>query len=138
MITTTSDIFADMIQTTDGWLKDLREQLGWTSERGAFLALRSTLHALRDRLSVEEAVRLGDELPLLIGALYYGQWRPLAAARPPADFLIEIEHGCRNELGPDSEQVAGAVFSVLSRRLTPAGLEGLKRALSPKLRGLWP
>jgi uncharacterized protein (DUF2267 family) len=49
---TTFDILGGATETTEHWLADLREEIGWVSERGAYLCLRSTLHALRDQMTV--------------------------------------------------------------------------------------
>lgn len=62
---------------TNVWLKDILDQLKWQSKSSAYQALRSTLHALRDRLRVEEAVQLAAQLPLLIKGVYYDGWTPL-------------------------------------------------------------
>ena len=40
----------------------------------AYLALRTVLHALRDRLTLEEAVQLGAQLPMLVRGFYYEGW----------------------------------------------------------------
>jgi len=37
------------------------DELGWSDRHTAYLALRATLHALRDHLTVEEVARLGSE-----------------------------------------------------------------------------
>lgn len=42
------------------------EELDWQDRHAAYLALRATLHALRDRLTVEEVAELGAQLPMLI------------------------------------------------------------------------
>lgn len=34
------------------------------------------LHCLRDRLIVDEAAHLGDQLPILVRGIYYEAWRP--------------------------------------------------------------
>ena len=49
-------------------------ELDWENEHKAYLALRTVLHTLRDRLSVEEAVQLGAQLPMLIRGFYYEGW----------------------------------------------------------------
>ena len=40
------------------------------------MALKVTLHALRDRLSIGEAAQLGAQLPMMIRGLFYESWRP--------------------------------------------------------------
>jgi uncharacterized protein (DUF2267 family) len=41
------------LRTTELWLKDLMEDLGWQDRWRAYRALQVVLHALRDRLPVE-------------------------------------------------------------------------------------
>ena len=52
------ETFDTTIQKTNLWLKDLMDSEGWEDRRRAYLALRSILHALRDRLQVEDVVHL--------------------------------------------------------------------------------
>lgn len=43
------------------------------------MALRSVLHTLRDRLTVEEAADLSAQLPLMIRGIYFDAWTPATA-----------------------------------------------------------
>src|SRR5574342_1185437 len=75
MKTAVSEIFDTSLQKTQVWLNDVMAELDWTEQpQRAYLALRSVLHALRDRLTVEEAVQLGAQLPMLIRGFYYEGW----------------------------------------------------------------
>lgn len=63
----TYDIFDGTLQKTQIWLNELMTALDWENHpHKAYLALRTVLHALRDRLTVEEAVQLGAQLPMLV------------------------------------------------------------------------
>ncbi|WP_054865097.1 DUF2267 domain-containing protein [Methanosarcina barkeri] len=62
------------IDLTNIWLRDILTQLKWQSKDSAYQALRGTLHAIRDRLPVEEAVDLASQLPLIIKGIYYDGW----------------------------------------------------------------
>jgi uncharacterized protein (DUF2267 family) len=56
------EIFDASLQKTQVWLNDLMSELDWEEKpQKACLALRTALHALRDRLTVEEAVHLGAQ-----------------------------------------------------------------------------
>ena len=63
MSTTGLEVFDTTLQKTNVWLNDVMQELGWDDERPrAYLALRTMLHALRDRLMVGEAMHLGAQL----------------------------------------------------------------------------
>ena len=54
-----SEIFDAPLQKTQVWLNELMSELQWDDKpQKTFLALRTALHALRDRLTVEEAAEL--------------------------------------------------------------------------------
>jgi uncharacterized protein (DUF2267 family) len=141
MSTTGLEVFDTTVQTTHGWLNDVMHELGWEDERPrAYQALRAVLHALRDRLTVEEALDLGAQLPLLIRGFYYEGWKltnkPLKE-RHREEFLAHIKHAFRNDERMDPEQIARGVFRVLVRRISAGEIEDVKQVLPAELRELW-
>jgi uncharacterized protein (DUF2267 family) len=64
------------VQTIQIWLKELKDKGELADEAAAYSVLRSVLHQLRDRLTLEESVDLGAQLPLIVRGLYYEGWRP--------------------------------------------------------------
>jgi len=77
--------FDSTIQTTNVWLHDIMERLGWQDRHRAYHALRAVLHALRDRLPVDQAAALGAQLPMLVRGFYYEGWHPLVRQRRIAE-----------------------------------------------------
>jgi uncharacterized protein (DUF2267 family) len=67
-------VFDRTLYKTHTWLKEIMEVLGTEDRHRAYMALRAVLHALRDRLTVEEVAQLGAQLPMLIRGLYYEGW----------------------------------------------------------------
>jgi len=71
----------------------------------AYAALRATLHALRDRLTVEEAVQFGAQLPMLLRGMYYEGWtpsgKPLQEDRE--EFLAHIQEHFGSNLDMEPE-----------------------------------
>jgi len=53
---------------THEWVNDLRDRLGWSSDRDALRLLRATLHQIRDRVHVNETAQLSAQLPIMIRA----------------------------------------------------------------------
>ncbi|HXG52823.1 MAG TPA: DUF2267 domain-containing protein [candidate division Zixibacteria bacterium] len=135
------EIFDSSLQKTQIWLNDVMSELGWDNIHKAYLALRTVLHALRDRLTVEEAVHLGAELPMPIRGFYYEGWTPRkkpVKERHKSEFLDHIAHAFRNDERVDPEKVARAVFKVLSRHVSKGEIHDVTHLLPKSLRELWP
>ena len=135
------DVFDRTVYKTNSWLNKLMEVLGWQDKHRAYLALRVTLHALRDRLTVEEVAQLGAQLPMLIRGFYYEGWDPTGKpqkVRRKEQFLAYIEGYFSGDESVDPEQIARAVFTVLEHRVTEGEIEDVKHILPAELRELWP
>jgi uncharacterized protein (DUF2267 family) len=134
------EAFDTTLQKTAVWLNEIMAELGSKDRHLAYLALRATLHALRDRLTVEEAVHLGAQLPMLVRGFYYEGWRPSGkpAKVKKAGFLVAIRDCFGPGVPPDPERVARAVFKVLAHRVTAGEIKDVKHLLPKSLRELWP
>src|SRR5205823_14042440 len=75
MSATGLEVLDKSLQTTNIWLKEIMEAVG-PDRHVAWRVLGAVLHALRDRLAVEQVAHLGAELPIVIRGLYYDQWHP--------------------------------------------------------------
>lgn len=141
MGTTHHELFSNTLQKTHLWLKDLMEELRWDDQHRAYLALRATLHALRDRLTVDEATHLGAQLPMLIRGFYYEGWslagKPVKERRKE-EFCAHVKEYFKKEEDIDAEQIVRGVFKVLAKRVTEGEIEDVKHILPPELRELWP
>ncbi|MBW7851998.1 MAG: DUF2267 domain-containing protein [Rhodospirillales bacterium] len=133
-------VFDETLQLTNIWLKHVMESLETDDRHRAYLALRATLHALRDRLTPEEALHLGAQLPMLVRGMYYEGWKPSQTPtreRHKADFLGHIAEAFRNE-EVDEEAIARAVFALLAEKLTAGEVRKITHALPAELREMWP
>jgi uncharacterized protein (DUF2267 family) len=135
------EVFDATLQKTNEWLDDVMYELTIEERKTGYVALRATLHALRDRLPMEEAVHLGAQLPMLIRGFYYEGWRPVQEPikMHREEFLLRVEEqltGGASEL--DSEIVVRAIFQVLSRKVSKGEIEQVEQTLPKDLRQLWP
>jgi uncharacterized protein (DUF2267 family) len=140
MSATETELFGQTVQKTHSWLKDLMDELDWQDRHKAYLALRAVLHALRDRLTVEEAAQLGAQLPTLIRGFYYEGWGPTGKPvkeRHREQFLAHVKYYFRNDDRVEPEKVTRAVFKVLSKRVTAGEIEDIKQILPEEFRELW-
>lgn len=139
---TSEDVFDGTIQKTQVWLNDLMFALDWEGKpHKAYLALRTVLHALRDRLTVEEAVDLGAQLPMLVRGFYYEGWTLKGKPhkeRHKEDFLDHIKKAFKNDVTVNPQQICRAVFRVLTRRTSKGEIDDVKHILPKALQELWP
>ena len=132
--------FEGTIHKTNVWLKDVMAELGWEDHQRAYHALRAVLHALRDRLTVEEATDLGAQLPMLIRGFYYEGWNPSrtpVAEHKREEFLRHVADEFRGDLAANPEQITRVVFKVVAKHVTAGEIEDVKRILPEPIRALW-
>lgn len=135
------EVFDRTVQKTNSWLQDLEQILRWADKHKVYLALRATLHALRDRLTVEEVAHLGAQLPMLIRGFYYEGWDPTGKPvreRHREQFLARIEQQFKDDPAVDPDVVARAVFFIIEHRISEGEIEDVKQVLPAEVRELWP
>jgi uncharacterized protein (DUF2267 family) len=141
MSATGLDVFDTTVHKTNAWLKEEAEALGIPDRHAAYAALRATLHALRDRLTVEEVAQLGAQLPMLMRGFYYEGWNPTdkpVKARHRADFLDRVAQELRGNAAVNPEDAARASFRVLAGHVTDGEIQDVKQMLPTEIRDLWP
>ena len=131
------------VQKTHIWLKDANYELGWSMPQRSYLSLRAVLHALRDRLSIQETAQLGAQLPIFIRGLYYEGWNPAhtpVRSRGKELFLRQVRAEFAHTRNPDvdTEHVTRAIFRVLCKHVSKGELDQIKALLPRELREFWP
>lgn len=137
------EVFDSTIQRTNSWLKELMQELNWTDHRRTYLAFRCVLHALRDHLSVREAVFLGEQLPMLLRGVYFEHWNPEGKPQPMnsrEDFLstLAIYLARDGDNTSSVEAVMRAVLRLLERKSSEGEIEDVQHLLPEVLDDLWP
>lgn len=133
------EVFDETVQQTNIWLKEVMEELGPDRQR-AYRATRAVLHALRDRLVVDEAAHLGAQLPMLMRGIYYEGWKPSAVPtreRSKDEFFQKISNELQDVRPINAQTAAEAVFRTLSRHVTEGEIEDVKAVLPADIREVW-
>jgi uncharacterized protein (DUF2267 family) len=137
------------VQQTHEWLRDIAADLGIENRRHAYLALRGTLHAVRDFLPIDESAHLSAQLPMLIRGIYFEEWDPAKTPtgatenRTREHFLSNIETALDRALWDEEEgitavQAARSVLFVLSDRISIGEAEQVRQIMPAAVRELWP
>jgi len=122
------------------WFGETAKELGTDDHRYAARALRAVLHALRDRLSVEESAQLASQLPTLIRGIYYEGWKPGGARRLAHDVDAFLEHvATEGRMAGETEAslAVAAVARVLHRHVSEGEMSDVLAVLPSKLRPLF-
>lgn len=123
------------------WLVDFDEEFAWKDRQKSFQAMRSALHALRDRLTPDEAADLASQLPTFIRGIYYEGYKPSRAPRKDhneQEFLEHVRQEFKQQPTVDAERIVKCVFSVLARRVSPGEIDDVRQMFPHELRHLWP
>jgi len=140
MSTTGLEVFDTTLQKTHLWLKDIMQELHTDSRQQAYSVLRATLHTLRDRLTIEETVKLGAQLPMLLRGMYYEGWtmagKPVKE-RHTEEFLAHMREHFRNSTDLDSARAVRAVFKVLGKRISEGEIKDIGQLLPKELKAFW-
>lgn len=127
------------VQKAYEWLADLELELGTGDRQVAYRALRSVMHALRDRLPVEEATHLAAELPMILRGLFYEGWQ--LAHKPEKlsldSFLERVVVNYDAPEAPDPMRVARAVLALFKKRISAGEIKDVRQALPQDLQELW-
>nr|AQQ74899.1 hypothetical protein [uncultured bacterium] len=134
-------LFASTVQKSSEWVHELMRELEIDDPREAYAALRATLHALRDRLTLQENVQLAAQLPTLIRGMYFEGWKPQATPkriRRLDEFEAQVHWEAHRQFKVTLDRVIRAVFKVLSRRISSGEINDVVRILPEELRAMWP
>jgi len=131
---------AHAVQTFEIWLKELQGKAELPDEAAAYSVLRTVLHQLRDRLTLEEAVDLGAQMPLIVRGLFFEGWQPHKVPRKirtKDKFLDDIT----KEILPLTYPIDWAVktvFALLAHHCDPGEIADVIDQLPGELKELWP
>jgi len=127
------------VQETIVWLKAVEEELQLDNRQQAYNALRAVLHALRDRVPPEIAIKLGAQLPILLRGIYYENWHAAGTPtkeRHARDFADHVGTELSQQFPIDPLTVVRGVFEVLWEKLDSGEFDKVMHHLPAALREL--
>jgi len=126
---------------THEWLKELQQIGRFEEPAQAYSVFRAVLHALRDRLTTDEAVDLSAQLPMLVRGFYFEGWKPSSVPLKDRDrqaFLDHVNAAMRQGTPVDPEWACRATFQLLAEKITAGEIEDVKQMVPEDVRALWP
>jgi uncharacterized protein (DUF2267 family) len=128
------------VLTTRSWVHELARDLGDSDdERQALRVLRVFLHAIRDRLPVNEAAHLAAQLPELLRGIYYEGWRPGETPHRYHDLDTFLDRMARDGMLTGNTQAVSAAEAagrVLRRHISKGEIDKVCAVLPPPVAAL--
>jgi uncharacterized protein (DUF2267 family) len=122
MVDTGFASFSATVDKTNQVLREIEDAFGWPKERRkqSYAALRAVLHALRDRLTVDEAAHLGAQLTMLIRGIYYDGWDPSRAPQKMSadEFFERVRREFPYSIHESTEELVRRVTATLRNHIT--------------------
>jgi len=138
-MTTGYDVFDTTIQKTNKLLKGIEERCGWQGQRQhSYMALRVILHALRDRLPLEQIAHLGAQLPMLVRGIYYEGFDPAHIPRKMKreEFLSVIQNQIIFSYKQEVAEMVREVLDELGQHIDPHEMAKIRKTLPEDLQDL--
>lgn len=129
--------FDHAVQTANIWLKAVAEALGTEDRHLAHRVLRTWLHTLRDRLTVDVAAHFAAQLPELLRGIYFDGWNPsvVPLKYDREGYLDRFAHEARVS-ARDVPRIAPAVAHAVREHVSPGHLESAVEQLPHDIRAL--
>jgi uncharacterized protein (DUF2267 family) len=129
--------FERTIHTANIWLKSVSEELGTEDRHLAHRVLRTWLHTLRDRLTVDVAAHFAAQLPELMRGAYYDGWTPSSVPikYDREGYVNRFSHEAR--VAPeDVPKIAAAVTAAVREHVSPGTLESALEQIPRDIRDI--
>jgi uncharacterized protein (DUF2267 family) len=130
-----ADAFNHALHTANIWLADIASALGTRDRRFSQRVIRTWLHTLRDRLTVDAATKFGQQLPELLRGGYYDGWEP---NRVPIKYTVDqyLQRFAAQAGIPPAEvpATAATVTGVIASHMSPGQLDEALAELPRALR----
>jgi uncharacterized protein (DUF2267 family) len=137
MVDTGFATFSSTVDKTNRVLREIEREYGWPEERRnqSYAALRAVLHALRDRLTVDETAHFAAQLPMLIRGLYYSGWEPSRVPQKMSkdEFLQRVRREFSYDVKGGMEHLVQTVVHSLRHHVTEGEWEDIKASVPRSL-----
>ncbi len=131
-------MFDHAMSKTREWLKEVETELELNNLNDAYRAVRAVLHAMRDRLPVNEAAEFAAQLPVLMMGMYYSGWTPKnkpEKMRTLDEFLGRVSTDLPK--GMDPLRVTRGIIKVLDSHISQGEMNGVRRNFPEDIKAIW-
>lgn len=133
--------FDRTLETTHQFINDVSVAINVADKHITFIGIKAVLHALRDRIPLEEAVQLGSQFPALLAGFYYQGWKPAATPtkeRSVTAFVAKVRENLpQGDYPTEIEYLIRGVFKTLTQWVSEGEIEEVIKMLPQDVQSLW-
>lgn len=129
------------VQLTHVWINELNDRLAWNDKSRSYRLLKAVLHAVRDRLSVDDSAHLAAQLPTLLRGVFYEQWRPAAVPnkrRALNEFIEDVGASFKVDRPENLHGAVMEALKVIAHKVTAGEIAKVRHAMPEEIRNFWP
>jgi len=129
------------LQTSSRYLKSMMDSGVFKNHNEAFLILRASLKALRDRVEPGEAIHLGSQLPALLRGFYFEGWDfsgEQSKSRKINQFLGEVKYHLNGHDDIDLEKTVPMAMKVILDMIDQGEAVQILHNIPKEIRDLYP
>lgn len=133
------EVLSRSVEKTRIWIDDVADELGNEDRRAAYRVLKAVLHAIRDRIPVNEAAQLAAQLPELLRGAFYEGWVPAQTPqkyREGRQLLRRVSHEAALSGETEASFAVAAVMNVLHRRISEGEVEDVLHVMPDSVRSV--
>ncbi|MGE3610863.1 MAG: DUF2267 domain-containing protein [Bacteriovoracaceae bacterium] len=127
------------VQEAAEWVHTLMEQCP-LNENESFVLIRATLKAIRDRITKEEAIHFGAQLPAIFRGFYYEGFSLNSRQTKDSDagdFLTSIRFHLGGHFEIHLQNEVPKVLKLISQRISEGEIEDVKNNLPREIQELF-
>lgn len=140
MASTGLDSFDNTIQITNEIFNEIETYYGWEDRRNqSYNIVRSVLHAIRDRLMVNDAAHFAAQLPLMLKGVFYDGWDPtkVPVKMSKAEFVNRVRESFPFSIETDLEELIKVTIDSLKKHLDSHQLDQVQQLMPDDLKNLF-
>ena len=134
-------VFDRTLEKTHQFINDVATQVEIEDKHTVFIGIKAVLHALRDRIPLEEAAQLGAQFPVMLAGFYYQGWKPAATPtkeRSVSAFVEKVRGNLpQGDYPVKIEALIRGVFAVLAEWVTKGEIIDVANMLPKDVQEFW-
>ena len=140
MVNTGLNNFEKSLKKTYAWLDDLTKELGYENNKETYLLFKAVVQSIRDILTIERAIHLGEQFPMIIKGFYYENWNPFKNEindKKMYTFLALVSKKYQGHKVVDSVGDISITLHFLSKKISKNEIKEIEAIIPQEIVSFW-